>query len=106
LEAINATAIRVSWELRGRVPPRSIDGYCINYRVSPGLDQVLATSESDASNSFSKDCIRDGTATSHVIGNLLRYTYYEVRVQPLVQGNAGLESSSATVRTLQDGKYF
>lgn len=106
LAAVNSTAVRINWEIRGRIAARNIDGYRIRYRVSPDLDQSVGVSEPAAMDSFSEEMVYDGLASSHVVGGLLRYTYYEFRVQPVIQGVAGLESAAATIRTLEDGTYY
>lgn len=102
LEAINSTAVRMTWELRGKT--RNIDGFRIRYRVSPDLDQAAGDSLPAAVDSFLEETVHDGRSTSHVIGGLSRYTYYEFRIQPVIQGATGLESTPVTVRTLEDGK--
>ena len=104
LEAINSTAVRVTWEIRVRVPARSIEGFRIRYRVSPDLDQKLSDSAPAGLDSFVEETVMDGATTSHIVSGLLRYTYYEFRIQPVIQGVLGLESTTATVRTLEAGK--
>ena len=97
--------MRVSWEVRGKVPARSIDGFRIRYRVSPDLDQSGGDGSAAGLDSFVDEEIHDGLATSHVIDGLSKHTYYEFRIQPIIQSIFGLESTAATVRTLEDGEY-
>jgi hypothetical protein len=106
LEAVNSTAVRVSWEIRGKIPTRNIDGFRIRYRVSPDLDQIAGGSSPGAADTYLEETVNDGRTTSYIVGGLSRYTYYEFRIQPIVQGALGLESAPATVRTHEDGKQL
>lgn len=103
---INSTAVRIEWELRVRVPPRTIDGFRICYRVSLDVDQPATESDPSPDVCPSEIVIRDGQVSRHVVGGLLRFTYYEFRIQPIIEGALGLESSSVSVRTLEDGRHF
>lgn len=106
IEAINSTAVRVTWETRGKVAVRNVDGFRIRYRVSPDLDQITSGLLPAAADSYLEETVNDGRATSHIIGGLSRYTYYEFRVQTIIQGALGLESAPVTVRTLEYGKQL
>ena len=111
-DVISSTAIRLSWELRRN--HQFVEGFHIRYRVVAELDgadgggsrvgRVVSSPASHAAADFTVVTVQSPTATLYVLTDLLKFTYYEVRVQPFYRSVLGTESNLFRVRTLPDSE--
>jgi hypothetical protein len=104
-EVLSSSAIKLSWELRFN--QQFVEGFHIRYRVVPDLDsseggQQQRPGRNRNLGEYTVVTVQSPTATMYVLSDLLKFTYYEVRIQPFYRTVLGTESNLFRVRTLPD----
>ncbi len=94
IEAISSTSIRVTWRLMGTSSVAVfVEGFYVRFRAMSGGSQQTFNM---------KTVMRSEGDTSYVIGGLLKFTEYEVFLQPFFRRVEGQPSNSLHVQTLED----